>query len=162
MKIFLSHAFVAVALVVAGGALAVDHNPALQATMKAISRDLAELELPTKKPAADITDAVVWSAIARARTAAFALELVAARREGEMLPPKVDHLSPGELKDALGVYADYLRKAKGQLGEAEALLQVEIAKPVPADRDFAPLKATLGRLGATIGDAHKAFKPPKP
>ena len=141
-------------------ALAHKENLMLQFTMKAIAADLELVKKPTKAATGgDVTDGTILTGIARARTSAFALQLVIDRRDKEMLPGGVDELPPAKMAEKLKVYVDYLVEAKRRMEKAEELLKVEYDKKVAEQRDFGALKAHIADLETLVAESHKVFRP---
>lgn len=135
-------------------------NNMLFFTMKAISKDVTYVVFPAKQESPlDVTEEALVTAIARARTAAFQLQLVIEKREGEMIPAVAAELPESEKKAKLDLYAMHLQKAIDQVKIAENQLLTEHAKQDPAARDFRPLASTLKTLDQVIKDAHAVFKP---
>ena len=151
-----------VAVVGLGGAaplLAHNVNPLLQYTMKALAKDTEEVGAPARFPdPADVLDAVILNAVARARTANFALDLVKQRRGGEMEPGGFDELPPAQRLAKQELLATHLQRAIDKLNECEQILLVQFAKDAE-QRDFRALKTRLSELEAIIVEAHRLFRP---
>lgn len=157
---WVSRTMIALALGAGGGAYAHKTNPMLQYTMKSIARDVAQVAEPTKKPnPADVTDGSLLTAITRCRTASYALQLVAERKDGEMLPGGIDEMPPEKQKQMMTLFVEMLGRSRTKLEVAESQLKAELAKANAEERNFAPLKDTLAQLDGIIADAHKVFRP---
>lgn len=140
------------------GASAASANPILQYTMRSVARDLDQVKIPASKPdPAEVTDAMILTAITRARTVAFQLDLVKERREGEMKPDVAKPVTGEELKAKLDLYASLLDKARGHVDAAEAKLREQLA--LAAGRDFSGVKADLAAADAARAEAHRIFRP---
>lgn len=143
-----------------------DSNAYLQYTMKVIAKDLGEVTAVTKVPnAVDVTDGMIMTAIIRTRTTLSQFQLLMDRagkfENGKLIKdemtPAIDELSLTKQKDLMGLYPQYLTKAKDKLAAAEKELKVQLAE-MDSDRTFAPLKTILTDLGTVMADAHKLFK----
>lgn len=181
MKLSVPLLALAYAAGLAGPALAHDTNPKLQFAMKAISKDATDIAVPTKKPdPANVTGGQVLNAVMRARTAQYLLQNIIDKRgdvvdgklkEDEMSPGGLEKKTPAEAKQLLDLFAEYLKKAKDKLHEAEVQLmaQYELGLPPagsppgtpenPEKRDFRAVKALLTDLESLIAEAHKIFRP---
>ncbi len=160
MKLF--YIFSALIALSGGNAFATKNNALLAYTMKAVSKDLVLAVDPIKKPLADVSDNLILTAIIRTRTVHGLLQTAIDRRDGELIPGKIDETSDTEEKKKLSEqYAILLASAQAQLRVMETSYFKELAKD-PASRDFSIAKNALTSLEAVIGQAHSMFKPPKP
>lgn len=149
---------IAVSLITVSFATPASANQILAYTMRSMARDLDQVKVPSSKPdPAEVTDAMILTAITRARTLAFQLGLIRDRKEGEMKPDVTKPLTGAELEEKLKVYAGLLDKAIGFVNAAEVKLRESLEQPAP--RDFSGVKAELTKVDQTIGEAHGVFKP---
>ena len=124
---------------------AIKSNVMLSYTMKAIGKDIAFVVDPTKQDAGEATDAVILTAIIRARMISGLLQTAIDRRDGELLPGKIEETTDPETRKALSdQYAALLAGAQARLAELEAQYQTEVAKADllqrAADRYAPPLR----------------------
>lgn len=142
---------------------AIKNNVLLAYTMKAVGKDIAYVIDPTKKDPGEATDAVILTAVIRGRAINGLLQTAIDRREGELIPGKIEETTdPAERKKLSDQYAALLVAAQTRLTELEAQYLTEVNKPDLLQRDFSAAKGTIKRLESTIGEAHSMFKPPKP
>ncbi len=164
MKLILS-ALVLVSVLAATptASAAIKSNVMLSYTMKAIGRDLAMVVDPTKKPAGEATDALLLTAIIRARMISSLMQQAIDKSEGELLPGKIEETTdPAERKKLTEQYVAIMGAAQARLADLEVQYFTELNKADVSTREFTASKATLKRLESTIGEAHSMFRPPKP
>ncbi len=144
-------------------------NPYLQYTMKGIAKDVELVSIPAKKPnPIDVTEGMILTAIVRARTALYQIQLITDRagkfEDGKLIKdemtPGIDEEIPEKQKELMQLYPEYLHKAMDKLVVAEKELQAQFAEKDPEKRNFAPVKVLLTDLEVIIVDAHKLFRPP--
>lgn len=158
------------AVLMAMPAFGIQTNPRLNAVMKNIARDFGQVVEPTKKPAAEVKDDAILTAVVRTRTMHFLFQQCI-DRSGAVSGAKIEskELTPGLLLElsisdataALAKYKSLLGAAQDKVLRAEQLLNDEYVKPA-AQRNFDLLKGTIGELERVIGEAHGIFKPKKP
>ena len=147
----------ALGLILSTSAMAAN-NTMLQFTMKAISKDMTNVFYPSTQEPLDVTEEALVIAIARARTAAYQLNLVIDKKDDEMLPAVLQGASEQEKKEKLTLYSNYLKQAIEIVNLAEKQLLTERVK-APTERNFQAMIKTSEDIDSVIRAAHKVFNP---